>query len=69
MNQKIKYVPPLADVILLAPCEHLAAWEYSFEKTWKNPGKFVTDSGFTGIAFGDTVFDHTGTDGNFFTKS
>ena len=67
MSKKIKYVPPAAEVILLAPCESLAAWEYSFERTWKNPGRFTTTpSGLAGIAFGDDKFDSGDATSGFF---
>lgn len=34
MSKKKAYVPPAAEMILLAPCERIAAWEYSFQNTW-----------------------------------
>ena len=69
MNKKIEYVPPVAEVILLAPCERLAAWDHEFGNVWRNPGKFTTDSGFTGIAFGDDKFDDYDTDSGFVIKT
>ena len=69
MSKKMKYVPPVAELILLTPCEHLAAWEYSFKNTWKSHGRFETASDFNGIAFGGDKFDAFGEGGDFFTKS
>lgn len=36
MNKKKVYTAPVAEVILLAPCEGIAAWDWKFENSWKN---------------------------------
>ncbi|MBQ2995903.1 MAG: hypothetical protein IJE22_01520 [Oscillibacter sp.] len=70
-SNKKQYLPPAAEVVLLAPCEGLAAWEFGFGKSWKN-GYYSAGEGngtASGIAmngsFGnDFVFGEDG----FFTK-
>lgn len=37
-NAKKEYVPPAAEVILLAPSETLAAWDWDFGNVWKSAG-------------------------------
>ena len=38
--EKRNYVPPEAEMILLSPCEAVAAWDWNFSNVWKNPGYF-----------------------------
>ncbi|MBQ2997226.1 MAG: hypothetical protein IJE22_08365 [Oscillibacter sp.] len=67
MSKKKEYVPPMAEMILLSPCEALAAEDWAFGRAWKNEsdwGKFSA----SGFAFGGSNFDDVGNDGSFFTK-
>lgn len=41
MSKKTKYVPPAAELILLAPCEKLAAWDWKFGNIWQNTGYYT----------------------------
>ena len=69
MSKKMKYVPPTAELILLAPCENLAFDDWAFGNAWRDQwGKFKDDAKGSGVAFGGT-FEKYGTDGEFFTKS
>ena len=36
MNKKKVYTAPAAEVILLAPAETLASWDWSFNSVWKS---------------------------------
>jgi len=36
MNKRKVYIAPEAEVILLAPAEGLAAWDWSFESKWQS---------------------------------
>ena len=49
MSKKIKYVPPMAELVLLAPCESLATIDWGFQKTWDHKGYF-TENGASAIA-------------------
>lgn len=71
MSKKTKYVPPAAELILLAPCENLAVDDWAFGNAWRTQwGKFRdTATGASGVAFGGNTFDKYGTDGDFFTKT
>ncbi|MBQ2996508.1 MAG: hypothetical protein IJE22_04645 [Oscillibacter sp.] len=67
MSKRKAYVPPAAEMILLAPCERLAAWEYSFQNTWTNiQGRFNNAynlGGGSGITGTFTDQDYFGEDG------
>ena len=50
---KKEYVPPYAEVLLLAPCEALAAWDWGFGSKWEGHKYFKsTDSLASGVAIG-----------------
>lgn len=70
MSKKIKYVPPVAELIQLAPCERLAAFDWEFQKIWKHEG-FFTVNGASGIAvtggFGSN--DYMNEDAGFIIKT
>lgn len=68
MSKKTAYVPPAAELILLAPCENLAFDEWAFGNAWKNQwGKFkITSTGASGVAFGGE-FTPAETPGFFFS--
>lgn len=56
---KKEYVPPRADVLLLAPCEALAAWDWGFGSKWTGQQYFAPNSNnnlTSGIAMGG-LFD------------
>ena len=36
MNNRKVYTAPTAEVVLLAPAETLAAWDWSFNSVWKS---------------------------------
>ena len=71
MSKKIKYVPPAAEMILLAPCENLAFQDWAFGKSWRQEwGKFKDDNGASAIVFGGTTFEEEDLGGaGFFTKT
>ena len=69
MSKKKEYVPPVAEVILLSPCEALASSDWAFGNAWReqlNWGKFTDDNGASGIAFGGSFREGEGTGGGFF---
>ena len=74
MSKKNIYVPPAAELILMRPCEALAAmeWKFGFGHTWKNSGLIPAGGELaSGIAnFGDiTDSDYlSGGSDSFFTK-
>lgn len=61
-----EYVPPTAEVILLAPDENLAAWDWGFQSPWKQgylpateevaSAVGVINGGLTTSAWGDDGF-------------
>ena len=53
--KKEKYVPPRADVLMLAPCEALAAWDWGFGSQWTGQ-KYFPATLASGIAMGG-LFD------------
>lgn len=62
MSKKTKYVPPTAELILLAPCENLASsWDWGFKETWRSTwGRIPAANGLaSGVAFGGEIFDST----------
>lgn len=71
MNQKKEYVSPKADVMLLAPCEALAAVDCGFGAAWRDTwGRFTDPGGASGIAFGGTFEPNDVTqDGGFIIKN
>ena len=36
--KKRTYIPPKAELVLLAPCEGLANWDWAFGNTWRSQG-------------------------------
>ena len=64
MNMKKVYIAPAAEVVLLAPTEALAAWDWSFENVWKagydlgDPEKNIASS--VGIINGGAGFGNSG---------
>ena len=71
MSKKMKYVPPAAELILLAPCENLAFDDWAFGDAWRTQwGKFKDDAKGSGVAFGGAFGTNDySTDGDFFTKN
>lgn len=62
-----EYVPPRADVLLLAPCEALAVWDWGFGSTWGGQKYFEAAGNLaSGISIGglfggsDDVFTEDG---------
>ena len=53
-HAKNQYVPPMAEVIFLVPCENLAAWDWKFGSTWEGQKYFQADGNLlaSGIAMG-----------------
>jgi len=48
-----KYVPPKVEIICLAPCEAVAAWDWKFGSTWTGEKYFNVPSTLaSGIAMG-----------------
>ena len=69
MSNKKEYVPPMAEAILLSPCEELAYTDWAFGSAWKSKwGKFTDTNGASGFAFGGGSFTETEEDGDFFFK-
>lgn len=68
MSKKKEYVPPVAEVILLSPCEALASGDWAFGEAWRTQwGKFTDGpNGASGIAFGGSFGEGEGTGGGFF---
>ena len=56
LNNRKEYLPPLAEVILLAPCEELAVieWKFGFGSTWKNGYYPKDENSASGIAMNGT---------------
>ena len=38
MDKKRVYAAPVAELILMAPCESIAAWDWNFGNVWKSAG-------------------------------
>ena len=56
--KKREYVPPRAEVLMLAPCEELAVWEWGFGSKWTGQQYFQsTDTLASGIAMGGKFSD------------
>ena len=70
MSKKKEYVPPVADMILLAPCETLAdTSDWGFGNAWREEwGRFDIGTVASGIAFGGSDFDDMIEDDGFFIK-
>ena len=53
MDERKEYTPPEAEIILLAPCDRLAAMDRKFGYNWKTPeGYFPAADDFaSGVAF------------------
>lgn len=59
MSKKNQYVPPAAELILLAPCENLALWEIVNKNLWKNPGYHEPGEYASAFVFQTTISDET----------
>ena len=72
MDERKTYTPPTAEIILLAPEEKLAAWDWSFENVWKNgyvgPDAEQGTASAVGIINGNGVLNETWTDDGFVIK-
>ena len=71
MKQRKEYVPPAAEVLLLAPSEKLAAWDWGFDTLWKREAGY--HPGAEGLASAIVVTGQFGTedyteDSGFFIK-
>lgn len=60
--KKKEYVPPRADVLLLAPCEKLAALDWGFGSRWTGQQYFKSEGDLaSGVALGG-IFSGDGID-------
>ena len=71
MDERKTYTPPTAEIILLAPEEKLAAWDWSFD-IWKHGYTAASSDGTVasavGIINGNGVLNETWTDDGFVIK-
>lgn len=67
MNKK-EYLPPAAELILLAPCERLAAWDTSFEERWFHGFNILAGASAGNLGIITEVKDDTWEDSGFVIK-
>ena len=63
------YTPPTAEVILLSPCEALAATEWGFGKSWRNDLGYFTEGGASGIAVTGSILENSWKEDGFVIKT
>ena len=68
MSKKKEYIPPEAKVILLAPSENLAVFEWKFGKAWRTEYGYFTENGASGIAVTGTFLDDKWAEDGFVIK-
>ena len=70
MKHRKEYVPPAVEMVLLEPCEKLAAWEWGFDTLWKNPGYYPAKEGLASaiVTTGDFANADYTEDSGFFIK-